>query len=64
MTKEMFTEAFEETMKNDVTTQGNKEEFTVTAEGAEQLCERMLDPRQPETAGLSFRRLTTMSCSL
>lgn len=29
MTKEMFTEAFEETMKNDVMAQGNKEEFTV-----------------------------------
>lgn len=39
MTKVLFTEAFEETMKNDVMTQGNKEEFTVTAERAEQLCE-------------------------
>lgn len=46
---EMFTEAFEETMKNDVMAQGNKEEFTVTTERAEQLC----DLRQPETAGLS-----------
>lgn len=28
MTKEMFTEAFEETMKNDAMTQGNKGEFS------------------------------------